>query len=832
MSGTVKDVRYALRQLRKSPGFTTVAVLTLALGIGVSTGMYGVMNAVLLQPPPFHEPDRIVRILATQGDTIEQPSPLDVRDFAAQNHTFEKMAVYDSGWRKNVSAVPGSTEPEQRPIGLVPAAYFEVLGIKPFIGRLFEENENQWGNHYEAILSYDFWQTRFQGDAAVLGKTIRINDEPYTIIAVMPPGLPGWSFDSVRGPVELWTPFVPYLSPNETSIWDETARRSGAWAIGRLRPGVTIEQAQADLQRIAANLAATHPLDRGVGVVLRPLRDDRIGTLRPVIRLLMGAVLLILLIACSNVANLLLARNSTRAREVAVRVAMGAARTTLIRQFMIESLILGVFGGALGCALAWLSCEVVSHVHPAQLVQLASVRVNSSVLLFALAISIVSSLIFGVIPAWVSSGVNLSDAFKESGRSVAGHGKKWLRQSFVVGEMALAVMLLVATGLLMKSLLRLQNQDPGFRVDHVLRTHLFLPPVRYSSPDLITRFCTEYATRVAQLPGVQGVTISAAYPPDDQWMQYFTIPGKSVSALEDTPQATFNVTDENYLPTLGVPLLRGRNFAASDTETGPPVLLINKSLAERYFPGEDPLGKQLQMSMPSPGSASNLPAGVSANTQTMNFTIVGVTGDTLNRGLALPPEPQLTALFRQTPKFNFGFKNLIVRTALVPLQLAEPIRRQLHSLDPNVPFAEVYSMDQVMQQHTVDRRYTSSLLALFAVFGTALAGIGVYGVVSCVVTQRTGEIGVRMALGAQRADVLWMITQQGLGVAAIGTGIGLVGAWALRRVVAQLVFGISPTDPATFAAAALALITFALCATFIPARRAAKVDPMVALRYE
>jgi len=832
MAGIVKDLRFALRQLRNSPGFTTVAVLTLALGIGVSTGMFGVMNAVLLQPPPFRDPDRIVRILATHGDSVDGPSALDVRDFSTLNHTFEKMAVYDSGWRKNVSAIPGSTEPEQRPIGLVPAAYFEVLGVKPLMGRLFTEEENRWGNHFEVILSYDFWQTRFQGDPAVLGKSIRINDEPYTIIAVMPPGLPGGSFDSVRGPVELWAPFAPYLVPNETSIWDEASRRSRFWAIGRLKPGVSLEQAQADLQSIAENLAQAHLLNRGVGVSLRPLQEDRIGSLRPVIRLLMGAVLLILLIACSNVSNLLLARNSSRAREVAVRVAMGAARSVLIRQFMIESLVLGVLGGVLGCALAWLSCAVVARAHPAQLMQLAVVRVDAWVLIFALAISLASSLIFGVIPAWVSSGVNLSDAFKESGRAVAGRGKKWLRQSFVAGEMALAVMLLVATGLLIQSLLRLQNQDPGFRVDHLLRTHLFLPPIRYSSPDGITRFCDEYAQRVRQLPGVTDVTISAAYPPDDQWMQYFAIEGRSVPRLEDAPQATFNVTDAHYLGTLGVSLLRGRNFSESDTETSPPVALINKAFAERYFPVEDPVGKQIRMGLPQRGLPSNLPASAAPNAAVIRFTIVGVVGDTLNRGLALPPEPQLTALFRQTPNFNFGFKNLIVRTALDPLQLAESVRGQLHALDANVPFAEVYSMDQIMQQHTADRRYTSSLLALFAVLGTVLAGIGVYGVVSYVVAQRTGEIGVRMALGAQRGDVVRMVIQQGLGVAAVGAAMGLLGAWALRRVVAQLVFGISPADPATFLAAAFVLITFAAAATYIPARRAAKVDPLVALRYE
>ncbi len=832
MNSLLQDVRYALRQLRKSPGFTSIAVLTLALGIGVSTAMFGVMNAVLLQPPPFRDPDRVVRILETQGDSVEAPSPLDVRDFAAENHTFEKMAVYDSGWRKNVSALPGSTEPEQLPIGLMPAAYFEVLGVTPLMGRLFTEKENRWGNHYEVILSHDFWQARFQGDPAILGKTIRINDEPYTIIAVMPPGLPGWSFDSVRGPVELWTPFVPYLSANETSIWDETARRSRAWAIGRLKPGVSLEQAQADLQRIAANLATSHPLDRGVGVTLRPLQEDRIGSLRPAILLLMGAVILILLIACSNVANLLLARNSGRAREVAVRVAMGAARSVLIRQFLVESLVLGAVGGAVGSALAGWACAAIARAHPAQLPQLAGVHLDFRVLIFAIAVSLGSSLIFGAIPAWVSSGVNLSEAFKESGRAVAGRSKQWLRHTFVAGEMALAVMLLVGTGLLIQSLLRLQNQDPGFQVDHLLRTHLFLPPVRYSNQETITHFCENYAAKVGVLPGVQDVTISAAYPPDDQWMQYFTIEGLPVARQEDAPEATFNVTDTHYLHTLGVPLLRGRNFSDLDTETSPPVALINKALADRYFAGEDPVGKQIQMGLPTAGGASNLPPAVAAEAGSMRFLIIGVTADSLNRGLALSPEPQLTALFRQTPNFNFGFKNLIVRTALDPLQMAAPIRRQLQALDPNLPFAEVFSMDQIMQQHTADRRYTTNLLALFAFFGMALAGIGVYGVVSYVVAQRTSEIGLRMALGAQRGDVLWMVIRQGLGMAAAGAAGGLAGAWILRKVVAQVVFGISPADPATFLAAALLLMAFAASATWVPARRAAKVDPMVALRYE
>jgi putative ABC transport system permease protein len=823
MNGLFQDVRYALRQLNKNPAFTAVVVLTLALGIGASTTMFGVLNAVLLQPLPFPDAGRLVRIFSTQNGSVRGPSPLDVRDFAAQSHTVEKFAVYDI-WPKNVSLGSESTEPEQLRIGLVSADYFEVLGVAPLMGRLFKEEENRWGNQYEVILGYDFWQTRFHGDRSILGRTMRINDEPYTIIAVMPGEIRD-GFTNTYEKLELWTPFVPYASAAKPSVWDETQRGNRGWgAIGRLKPGVSLARAQADLQAIAASLAARYPLDRGVSASIRPLQEDRVGNLRPVMLVLMGAVILILLIACSNVANLLLARNSARAREVAVRVAMGARRPVLIRQFMVKSLVLGTVGGVLGSGLAWWACAVVAKVHPAQLPTLAGVQLDFRLLAFALAISLTSSVIFGVVPAWISSGVNLSEAFKDRGRgNIEGRGKQWLRRSFVAGELALAVMLLVSTGLLIQSLLRLQNQPMGFRFDHLLRTHFFLPAARYPNPASVTRFCEEYAARVRMLPGVQDATVSAAYPFDDQWTQNFTIVGRPVSRLEETPSAAFDVTDSHHLHTLGISLLKGRSLADTDIETTPPVALINQAFADRYFPGEDPIGKQIRMGL-NPILASS-----AASTP---FTIVGVIGNFMNRGVALPPLPHVTTLARQTPLLNVGFKNLIVRTSLDPLQLAPPIRRELHALDANLPFAEVSTLEQIMEQQTADRRYTTGLLALFAVFGAVLAGIGVYGVVSFLVAQRTSEIGVRMALGAQREDVLWIVMKQGLTMATVGAVIGLFGAWVLRQFVAQLVFGISPADPATFLGASLLLILFAAMATYIPARRAAKVDPMVALRYE
>jgi putative ABC transport system permease protein len=819
MSAMAQDLRYALRQLRKSPGFTILVLGTLALGIGASTAMFGVMNAILLRPLPFRESDRLVRVLSVQNGNVGGPSPLDVRDFSAANHTFEKIVAFDA-WRKNVSISNGSTEPEQRPVGLVPAGYFEVLDIKPLFGRLFSDEEQRWGNQFKVIISYGFWQAKFHGDPSVLGKSIRINDEPYTIIAVMPPHLPSWWFNGPHGAIELWAPFTPYAT-----LWNETSRGNRDFSsIGRLKEGVTLAQAQADLERIAANLAARYPADHAVSVLLRPLQEDQAGGLRPTVLLLMGAVILILLIACSNIANLLLARNSRRTREIAVRVAMGAAKLALVRQFVIENLTLGLLGGAVGCALAYCGCALIVRFHPRQLPQLAAVDIDLPVLTFGFAISVLSSVLFGTLPAWLGLHVNPSDAFKEGGRTTTSTSRRWFGRLFVASEMALAVMLLVGTGLLTRSLLRLQDQQPGFRVDHLLRTHLFLPSVRYPQPAAITRFCDEYVARVRQLPGVSDAVISAAYPPDDPWMQPFTIAGRPVSRLEDMPSATFNVTDSHYLHTLAIPLLNGRDFSDTDTESSQPVALINRILANTYFPGEDPVGKQIQLGLPQPMVSSTAP--------NLRLTVIGVIGDTMNRGLALPPLPQLTALFRQTPDLNYGFKNLMVRTALDPLQLATSIRQQLHLLDPDLPFAEVSSMDEIMQQQTSDRRYTTALLILFAVFGLGLAAMGVYGVVSYVVIQRTSEIGLRMALGAQRPEILWLVLKQGLGMAAVGTAVGLASAWVLRKTVTELVFGISPADPATFVAAALVLIGFALFASLLPARRATKVDPMVALRYE
>ncbi len=820
MVSLLHDLQYGFRTLRKNPGFAVIATCTLALGIGASTMMFGVINAIFLRPLPFHQPDKLVRIYSTKGSDSRGPSPLDVRDYAVQNHTFERLAVYDT-WRKNVTITSRSIEPEQLPVGLVPAEYFEILGVRPLLGRLFTPEENQWGKHFEAILSYEFWHTHFSGDPSILGKTVRINDEPYTIVGVMASNIPDWWLEGRHGKTQLWTPFAP-----SATVWDETSRGERDFsAIGRLKAGVTLAEATADLKTIASNLAAQFPADWGVSVELRPLAEDRSGNLRPVVLLLMGAVVLILLIACSNVANLLLARNSGRTREVALRMALGAGKLSVIRQFTAENMALGIVSGVGGCVLAWWGCATLARVHPAQLPQLELVGIDFRVLLFGITLSILCSVLFGSFPAWIGSQLNMSESLKKGGRAkTTSQGRQHLRRILVASEMAFAVMLLIGSGLLMQSLLRLRDQDPGFRVDHILRSHLYLPAIQYASPAQITTFVDQYAERVRALPGVVEATISAACPPDDQWIQNFTIDGHPVNRLEEVSTATLNVTDSHYLQTLGVPLLDGRGFSDSDTDTSVSVALVNHAFIQRYLPNENPIGKVIQLGLPREIAVS----GRSNN----RLTIIGVVADAMNRGVALPPQPEIDGLFRQLPNLNYGFKNLLVRTKLEPMELSTPIRQQLHSLDANLPFAEVSTLGEIMSAQTADRRYTTGLLVLFALFGVTLSVIGVYGVISYLVTQRTSEIGLRMALGAHRANVVWVIMKQGMGMAILGTIAGMGGAWALRQLISGFLFRVSPADPLTFICAAFLLIAFAGAASLLPARRAASIDPVSALRHE
>jgi predicted permease len=823
-----RDAKYAARSLRKSPGFAAVAILTLALGIGASTAIFSAINALMLQPLPFTAADQLVRIYSIQKGMFntfanpDGPSALDVRDFAQRSRSFQNMVAYDT-WTKNVSFGESAGQPEHMSVGLVPAAYFEILDIRPIIGRLFSEDENQEGKNYVAAISAQLWRNRFDGDPSVLGRKIGINAEPYTIVAVMPDVIPAWVEPGRHS--EIWTPF-PY-SPD---MWSESGRGERGYAVlARLKPGVSLQQAQADLSVIAAALAAEHPVDQDVGVAVKRLADSRVGSLRPMLYLLMGAVSLILLIACVNLANLLLARNSARQRELAVRAALGAGRGGLVRQLLAETLFLSIIGGAVGFACAEIGLRALARMHPENLPQLGSVGIDSRVLTFTLLVSLVTSLLFGLAPAFMGTRLNLVDALKQGGRSgMSGRSSQRVRSLLVVTEMAMCLMLLVGASLLVRSIMRLQGQNLGIRQDHLLRGRIYLPPVRYTNPGVRTRFCDDFATRIRALPGVIDATVTTVYPPNNGWTQMLVFPGHPVTRIQDIPSAQFGVVDQHFLRTLGIPLIRGRDFAESDAATSPPVALISEEFKRRYFATEDPIGRKIHIGpppLPQIAPEENI-------TDDVDVTIIGVIGDFKNAGLTLAPQPQISVLYSQHPLVNGGFKDILIRTASEPHLVESEIRSQLRALDSEMPFAEVQTIDELVERQTGGQRFTTVLLASFAVAGLALAIVGIYGVISFLVAQRNQELAVRMALGASHGNVLWLVLKQGLKMAAIGAVIGLCGALAAQKFTSALLFGISPVDPLTFAGAPIFLLAVAAVACAIPGARVLRIDPAQALRQD
>ena len=826
MDSLIQDVRVGLRALRHNRGFTAIAVLTLALGIGANTAIFSFVNSVLLSPLPFPHSDRLMVMHAIErGRVFAGPSPADARDYARRNHTLEYFSMYDY-WRKNVSLGDGDKQAQEMAVGLTPAEYFEALGIHPFMGRLFTPEENQAGKNYVAIISEPFWRQRFQSDPKVLGRTLRINDESYTIVGVIPDVIPMWM--NTPGAQlglrpQIWTPLMPYANFDA----ENTRTDRGFFNIAKLKPGVTTAEANADLAVIAQQLAKQYPVDKDATVRLSPLADERAGPLRSPLLLLLGAVGLILLIACSNVANLLLVRNSARRREFAVRAALGGSRTDVIRQLLVESGLLAGIGAAIGVALAVLARDAFLHIAPGKLPQLASAPMDARVLLFSVAIAIIATVVFGISPAVTSTRINLADALKSGGRSsTAGVARRRLRALLVVGEVALTLMLMIGAGLLVRSIVRLQSQEIGMRTDHLIRAHMYVPPARYRNSELLTRFVDGYADRVRELPGVREATITSFVPPASRWEQPFSIVGQPVSAGQPLPLVYFGVADEHLLATYGAPLLRGRNFAPSDTPSQPPVAMVNATLARRFFANEDPVGKAIHLGEPGLVTVRD------DSRASLDLTIVGVYGDVRNSGLAKPVEPQVLVLYRQVPALNFGFKDIVVRTSQDPHAIVGAMTDELRRMDPEIPLAETDTIDEIIVRQTSDTRFTTALLGIFAVLGIVLSVIGVYGVLASLVAERVHEIGIRRALGAQHENILWLVLEPALVMGAIGAAIGLAAAWALREVMNKLVFGISTADPITFVGGAVLLLIAVVAATLVPAWRATRVDPMIALHYE
>lgn len=812
------DLRHAVRVLARSPRFTLVAVLTLALGIGANTAIFSVVNSVLLKPLPFPRAEELVRVFSTHDGLPIGPSPPDLRDMAHDSRTFSQLVAYDT-WRKNLSTPSG--DPEQIRVGLVPAEYFMALGINPIRGRLFTADENRWGNHHVAIVSDSFWKSRFACDPAILGRNIRINEEPYAIIGVIPDAIPSW-MDPLNTKVHVWTPFAP----SEVDLWAEEDRDGrGYFTIGRLKPGVSIEQARADLQLIAGGLAARHPVDRGYGATVEPLINSRVGTLRPMLLLLMGAVGLILLIACFNVANLIMARNSARQHDVAIRAALGASRARLVRQLFTEGLLLALAGGAVGLVMAGLGDKVLGSLHPAAAEQLAEAAIDGRVLVFTLTVAILTSLAFGIAPAYSLATVHPQAALKDGGRGdTGGRERRSLRRGLVASEVALSLMLSIGAGLLIQSVVKLQSQDLGFRADHLLTEHLFLPGARYPDPDTITRFSDRYTERARNLGGVIDATATDMVPPAYHWQFVIGVVGRTAPEAGAVTAANFGVSDTHYLKTLGLTLRRGRDFAETDTAASPRVALINDTLARRLFPDEDPIGKQLDVG--TPGRLAPAEDGKPMP----RLTIIGVIGDMKNRGLSLAPDPDLIGLYRQNPEQNFGFKSLVVRTAVKPSAIIPNLRKELRALDPDLPFADVRTMDQIVEQHAADGVFGRSLLTLFAILGVCLAVVGVYGVVSYMVAQRRKEIAIRVALGASAADLLRLILREGVMVGLVGIGLGLAGALAGAQLAAGILFGVSPRDPPTFLGSALVIVAVVVVATIAPCQQAMRIDALDLLK--
>lgn len=809
MDTLLQDLRFGARMLWKNRGFTILTVTALALGIGFNTAIFSVVDTVLLRPLPYREPNRLVSIWERNlraGIDRSEMSPANYLDLRAQNQVFEQVGAFID----QSITLTGVAEPERLEGQNVSANTLSLLGVQPVVGRTFLPEEDQPGNHQVVVLSYGLWQRRFARDAGIIGQQITLDGQPFNVVGVMPSG-----FFFPQRESELWTPLA--MEPEQASGRGDHYLR----VIARLKPGVSAEQAQAEAESIAARLAADFPrTNEGLGVFLNSLHADYVGNIRLALLILLGAVGLVLLIACANVANLLLARSTTRQREVAIRTALGARRGRIARQILTESLLLAGLGGLAGLLVAIWGVEFLLRLVPQTLSQVQGVSVDGRVLLFTLIVTVITGVICGLIPALQASRMQPGEALKDGGRGTQGGARgRRLLGALVVSEMALALVLLVGAGLLLRSFHRLSKIDPGFQTDNLLTLRTELPSTKYPGPEQRRAFYDEVLRRVKDLPGVESVGIISFIPLSFSGINFaFTVEGRTPVSDMKLPLAVYRVISPDYFSTMRIPILRGRSFDQHDTADAASVAVINRSLAEQFWPGEEAIGKRLKV---GPADSPNAWA-----------TVIGVVGDVRQVGLLGEQTLEMYSTYKQDRRGFVAPRDLVIRTKSDPASIVAAVRKQVWAVDKDQPVSNVRTVDQVFANAVSRERFQTLLLGLFAALALVLAIVGLYGVMSYAVTQRTHEIGIRMALGAQRGEVLRLIIRQGMLLTLAGVGLGIAVALGVTRLIAGVLFGVTATDPATFVVVAGLLVAVASLASYIPARRATKVDPLVALRYE
>jgi predicted permease len=803
-----RDVRYGIRSLLKRPGFTVIALITLALGIGANTAIFSVVNAVLLRPLPFSDPSWLTQLWEAKVSKGRNEIPASYPNFADwkdRNRVFEQVAAY-SDWNFNLT---GTGEPERIRSAIVSAEFFSVLGIKPLRGRVFLPGEDERGKDLVVVIGEDLWQRKFNSDPNIIGRSLNLDDKTFTVAGVIARGVQA---PLLPDEIELWAPVSHGFGPTN---------RFGHYlgVIARLKPGATLEQAQADMTHIAGQLEAQYPeSNKNLSVRVVSLNEQVVGNFRISLLVMLGAVVFVLLIATANVANMLLARAAERQKEIAIRAAMGAGRWRIVRQMVTESMLLSLTSGILGFFVAVWGIELLVALSPPNLPRVKEVSVDLRVLGFTLAVSLLTGILFGLLPALQASRQHLSEKLKAGGRNaMSSPGRQRLRSGLVVAEIALSLMLLVGAGLLIRSFLRLQAVDPGFNSSNVLTMQLDLSGPNYKTGAQVISFQNQLLERIKQLPGVESAGTRSFVPiASDASFAYlqFQIEGQQPDVSEGAV-AFYNSVSPDYFQTMMIPLREGRSFSDRDIRGTQNVAIVNETLVRRYFGNQDALGKRISLE-DHPKEADWV-------------TVVGVVGDTKPRELQSEPVAELYMPYGQQPEPGMA---LMIRSSSGAAAVATAVRNEVLALDKNQPVYSIRTLDTVLSQSVAVPRFRTWLLGVFAGLALMLAAVGIYGVISYAVSQRTQEIGIRMALGAQAADVLKLIVKGGMMLALIGVTLGLAGAFALTRLMTTLLFGVRPTDTMTFAVVSVGLIVVALLACFIPARRATKVDPLVALRYE